>query len=117
MVTGALPTPVTIDVTVAAQTATIVINGELDLTSTPLLARHLAGILGGGPRRLVFGMAGVGFIDCAALRLIAGTGRYLPAGQRPVIRRPSPAVRRMLALTGFAAQCEIDGCPGEAPGG
>jgi anti-anti-sigma regulatory factor len=54
-------------------------------------------------------MAGVGFIDCAAARLIAGAGRFLPRGQRPVIRRPGPLVRRILELTGLDAYCEIEG--------
>jgi len=91
-----------------AGTATLVISGELDVTTTPLLSRQLAQILEGRPQRLVFDMSGVVFIDCAAARLIAGTGRFLPEGRRPVIRSPSPVVRRLLELTGFAAQCEMD---------
>jgi anti-anti-sigma factor len=91
-----------------AGTTTLVISGELDVTTTPLLSRQLAQILEGRPQRLVFDMSGVVFIDCAAARLIAGTGRFLPEGRRPVIRSPSPVVRRLLELTGFAAQCEMD---------
>ena len=106
--------PVVIEAAVSAGTATIVISGELDAATMPPLARRLAQILADRPQRLVFDMAGVGFIDCAAARLIAGTGRYLPAGRRPVIRRPSPAVRRMLELTGLAAHCETDGAPGQS---
>lgn len=104
--------PMVIEAAVSAGTVTIVISGELDAATTPLLARRLAQILADGPQRLVFDMAGVGFIDCAAARLIVGTGRCLPTGRRPVIRRPSPAVRRMLELTGLAARCEADGPPG-----
>jgi anti-sigma B factor antagonist len=98
-----------IEATVSAGTVTVVIGGELDPVTTPLLARRLAEILADRPQRLVFDMAGVGFIDCAAARLIVGTSRFLPAGRRPVIRRPSPAVRRMLELTGLAAHCEAEG--------
>ena len=60
------------------------------------------------PRRLVLEMSGVDFIDCAAARLIASTGRFLPEGRRPVIRHPSPVLRRLLELTGLAAHCEVD---------
>jgi len=40
--------------------------------------------------------------------MIVATGRSLPPGRRLVIRRPSPAVRRILELTGLDAQCEIE---------
>jgi anti-sigma B factor antagonist len=89
-------------------TATIVLSGELDLTVTPFLSGHLAQVLAHQPRNLVFDMTRVGFIDCAAARLIAGTRRSLPDGQRPVLRRPGPEVCRILELTGLAADCEIE---------
>ena len=53
-------------------------------------------------------MTRVGFIDCAAARLIASTGQFLPHNQRPVIRFPSPLVRRVLELTGLDDYCEIE---------
>jgi anti-anti-sigma factor len=91
----------------AAGTATIVISGELDLLSTPSLAEHLEQILAQRPRRLVFDLTRVTFMDCAAARLIAGTDRWLPDGQRPVLRRPSAEVRRVLELTGLDTRCEL----------
>jgi anti-sigma B factor antagonist len=106
--TGPREAPLGIRAAVTAGTATLVISGELDVTTTPLLSRQLAQILEGRPQRLVFDMSGVDFIDCAATRVIATTGRFLPEGRRPVIRSPSPPVRRVLELTGFAARCEID---------
>ncbi len=89
-------------------TVTIIMTGELDLAGTPALAARLSPILDGQPRRLVFDMTGVGFIDVAAARLIAGTAQSLPPGGRPVIRFPSPLVRRVLELTGLAGQFELD---------
>jgi anti-anti-sigma factor len=100
-----------VEAAVSAGTATIAIRGELDAATTPLLARRLTQILADRPQGLVFDMAGVGFIDCAAVRLIADTGRYLPVGRRPIIRRPSPSVRRMLELTDLVGHCEVDGPP------
>jgi anti-sigma B factor antagonist len=97
-----------IEAAVTAGTATVVINGEIDVTTAPLLSRQLAQIVADRPQRLVFDMSGVDFIDCGAARLIAGTGRFLPEGHRPVIRRPSAVVRKLLELTGFAAHCEVD---------
>jgi anti-anti-sigma regulatory factor len=53
-------------------------------------------------------LARTDFIDCGSARLIAAAGRSLPEGQRPVIRRPGPGVRRIFELTGLDALCEIE---------
>jgi anti-anti-sigma factor len=101
------PDPLAVDVRLSGGTASVVISGDLDLASTPSLAARLRDILTDQPRRLVFDLSRVGFMDCAAARLIAGTARSLPDGQRPVIRSASPLVRRVLELTGLADQCEL----------
>ncbi len=100
----------------AAGTATVVISGELDLLAAPSLAAHLEQVLSGRPRRLVLDLARVSFMDCAAARVIAGTEGSLPRGERPVIRRPSPVVRRVFELTGLDGHCELDGEPGDRLG-
>lgn len=107
-VVGSPAPPVTVEADPTAGTATVMISGDLDLTTTPPLAEQLAQVLGGNPRQLVFDLDRVGFIDCASARLIVGSGRSLPDGQRPVIRRPSPAVRRILELTGLDAHCQLE---------
>ena len=89
-------------VTVTMGTATVVLHGELDPVTMPLLALRLAQVLADRPQRLVLDMAGVTYIDCASARLIAGAGRHLPAGVRPAVRSPSLVTRRVLALTGLA---------------
>ena len=111
VMSGPQEPPLTIEAAVTAGTAVVVISGELDLTTTSLLSQQLAQILEDGPQRLVFDMSGVHFMDCATVRLIAGTGRCLPQGRRPIIRRPSLAVRRVLELTGLAVHCEVDRVP------
>jgi anti-sigma B factor antagonist len=108
--------PLAIVVTATAGTVTVTISGELDLATAGELEQRLAAVLEDRPQRLVFDLAGVRFVDCAALRVIAGTGPFLPTG-RPVVRRPSPAVRRMLALTGLAARCDLDDPDPAGPGG
>jgi len=52
-------------------------------------------------------MSGVGFADCAAMRLVVGAGGSLPAGVRPVLNGPGPGPRRVLELTGLDARCDI----------
>jgi anti-anti-sigma factor len=87
----------------------MVITGELDLTTRPVLAEHLSAIMRTRPRRLIFDLTGTGFVDCGSARLIVSAGQFLPEGRRPIIRHPSRAVRRALELTGFDVGCEIEG--------
>src|SRR5215467_755945 len=76
---------------------TLVISGELDLATMPLLAGQLTLVLRDDPGQLVFDLAGTEFMDCGSARLIASSG---PGGRRPVIRYPNPGVRRIFELTG-----------------
>ena len=48
-----------IEVTVSAGMATVVIRGELDPATMPLLARRLAQVLADGPQQLALDLAGV----------------------------------------------------------
>jgi anti-sigma B factor antagonist len=89
-------------------TATLVLAGDLDLTTAPALARDLEQVLAGPPRRLVLDLAQVTFVDVAAARVLTGSTRPLPAAGPPVLRRASPEARRILALTGLDALCEFD---------
>jgi anti-sigma B factor antagonist len=106
---GPWKAPIVVEVEVSQDTATVMITGELDLTTRPVLAKRLSLVLRTKPRRLVLDMAGAGFLDCGTARLIASAGRLLPDGSRLIIRHPSPSVRRVLELTGFDAECEIEG--------
>ena len=99
---------VTIEVEARPGVTTIVIEGELDLVTMPYLAARLARALRDRPGRLVFDLSRTQFMDCGSARLIAGAGRWLPGGGRPIIRRPGPGVRRLLELTGLDAHCEIE---------
>lgn len=100
--------PVSVEADITPDLTTVVISGELDAATVPVLSARLAQVLARRPRRLVFDLAQVGFIDCAATRLIVSSGGFLPAGARPVLRRPSPAVRRILDLTDLGAACEVE---------
>lgn len=87
---------------------TVVLQGEFDLTSEDALSAALERIQQRGPSRLFFEMAAVGYIDCASARLIAGTGRWLPPGVKPVIIAPSYLARRVLQVSGVGALCEFE---------
>ena len=118
------PRPISVRLELDGGTATVYIAGELDLTTTPELARHLEQVQARQPRRLVLDLSEVSFIDVAAARLLSGaTGPQppgatcpqppvatgpRPAAAPPVLRRASPEARRVLALTGFDSLCEFD---------
>jgi anti-anti-sigma factor len=95
-------------VDVGPGTTTVFIRGELDLVTMPFLTEQLATVLEKMPGRLVLDLSRTGFVDCGSARLLAATGRSLPPGQRPVIRRPAPGVRRIFELTGLDVDCEIE---------
>ena len=100
---------VVVEVESAPGATTISVRGELDLVTMPFLAEQLTLVSRDKPGRLVFDLAGTAFMDCGSARLMASAGEWLPEGRRPVIRRPSPGVRRVLELTGLDAYCEIEG--------
>ena len=100
---------VVIEVKVSQDTTTVVITGELDLTTRSVLTERLSPILHTSPRRLILDMAGTGFMDCGSARLIASAARFLPEDSRLIIRRPGRAVRRVLELTRLDADLEIEG--------
>ena len=87
----------------------MVIAGELDLTTRPCSPSTCRLVLCARPRRFVLDLAGIRFMDCGSARLIVSAGQFLPEGRRPIIRHASRAVRRVLELTGFDAECEIEG--------
>lgn len=97
-------------VVVTAETVTVVLSGELDITSEGFLISRLASVRREEPRQLVFDTAQVTFIDCASARLLAGTGDWLPPGVKPVIARPAPAVRRVFQASGLDARCDLTLC-------
>jgi anti-anti-sigma factor len=99
---------VVIDVDIRQDTAVMVVTGDLDLMTRPVLAERLSAVLRARPQRLVLDLAGAGFMDCGSARLVASAGTFLPAGGRLIIRRPSPVARRVLELTGYDSGCEIE---------
>jgi anti-anti-sigma factor len=89
------------------ETVTVVLRGELDVTSEDFLYSRLSQVRELRPARLVFKTAQVTYLDCASARLIADTRNWLPAGIKPVVSRPSPVVRRVLDASGIGAFCEL----------
>lgn len=100
--------PVTVRAAVRDGIAAVTILGELDMSTMPVLSGRLEQVLAARPRLLIFDLAGVGFTDCAAIRMIVEASQELPGARPPVLRHPRPIVRTMLSLTGLDARCVIE---------
>lgn len=99
------------DISIAAQDGRQVVTpeGELDLTTVPLLDHRLIEVLPGG--ETVLDLSRVSFIDSTGIALlvsISATARE--HGWHLEVRDPSSHVDRLISLTGVA---ELLGSPGE----
>ena len=76
------------------------VEGELDLTNGPVLARVIRARLAASPRLRV-DLGGVAFADVGSLREIYQIAVGLPAGSRITLANVTEPVRRVLDLAGF----------------
>ena len=78
----------------------LVVGGDLDLASAPLLVTALAGVLHRRQcARVVLDLEGVGFMDATGLGCIVRAWQSLAVrGGALAVRRPSRSVRRLLEL-------------------
>ena len=92
----------TIDVSRGDARETVVVRGELDIATVPLLQAVLDTAHRRRPRRVEVDLSGVRFIDaCAAGCLLDAHQRLAARGAELVLRDSSPVVRRVLALAGL----------------
>lgn len=98
------------EIGLADGTAVVCLAGELDASVAFVLAEQLADLKDKQPDRLIFDMAAVSFLDCAAAGVLFGAARsILPDGTRPVIASAGSQVRTLLELAGLDTQCELAG--------
>ncbi len=91
------------------QRATIILRGELDITTAPHALRLLAETLGKKPSSLTLDVSELTFMDTQGVKFIARARQGMPAGSGVIIRRPNASVHRVLAITGIDQLCTIDG--------
>ena len=81
--------------------ALIVLAGEIDLHSAPLIRQSLAQCLRDGIRTIDVDLRSVAFCDCSGLNaFLTAALRTGTAGGSLRLRCPNPAVARLFALTG-----------------
>lgn len=85
-------------------------TGEIDLSSTGLLADALAQAGAIGTTAVVVDVAGAVFWDCSGLHALAAfTVDLARAGRRCRIAGATAATRRLVVLAGFAPDLALDG--------
>ncbi|TYB67651.1 STAS domain-containing protein [Nonomuraea sp. PA05] len=77
------------------------ISGEIDRGNRHLLAGALAWALLAGSHDIRLDLSGLTFIDVSGMRLVVVAAARLSADRTLVLDPISPAVRRILALTGW----------------
>lgn len=88
--------------------ADLVVAGEIDIATAPLLRSDLHRIVQNGASEVVIDMAGVDFIDSAGLGVLIGAvGRLRERGGRLVLRHVQPAPRKVIEITGLQDVFEL----------
>jgi anti-sigma B factor antagonist len=82
----------------AAGVPLIVVSGELDSSNVASLNAAIASITAERPERLIFDLSGLRFMDSAGISVLIGAAAKVHAVH---LRNPSPAVTRVIELTGL----------------
>ena len=95
-------TPLIIDVNVDGSSATVRIDGELDVNTAPALSDALAGVLGGGAVSIEVDTRDLQFCDSSGIQvLIQARERALAGGGSLVLTGVSGSVEKVLSITGL----------------
>ncbi|MGW2615722.1 anti-sigma factor antagonist [Streptomyces sp. NPDC001500] len=95
----------------------VTVRGELDLETNRRLEQALRGALAAADDGIDVDLGGVAFCDCSALNVLLGAREHgLREGKTVAVRTASPAVARLLDLTGVGALFDSRGITADTPG-
>ena len=103
-----------LDVVAAPDRTVVSVGGELDVATAPELQAAITDALARDVP-LVLDATGVTFMDSTGLAGLLAI-RSDGAGDRELVLRPSPAVRRILELTGITGIFQIDDSAADGAG-
>jgi anti-anti-sigma factor len=107
--------PFSISVDRSDETTVVVLEGELDIATTPGAEEELRRVEMNGARVIVLDLRGLTFMDSTGLRLlVAADARARDAGRRLVVVRGPAPVHRVLEITGLDGKLEMVADPAEA---
>ncbi|WP_234336130.1 ANTAR domain-containing protein [Streptomyces sp. NRRL S-920] len=93
--------PTTVDVVPGSYRMSVLVRGQLDLDSGQRLRSGLRHTVSRSARTIDLDLSGVGFCDCSGLNLLLSLRQWaVEQGKAIVISASSPAVERILELTG-----------------
>ena len=81
------------------------VAGDLDMSNAGELEATVASVAGASPERLIFDLSDLRFMDSAGIAVLLGAVSKVRA---VVLRDPSPAVRRVVELTGLTDVLPIE---------
>lgn len=88
-----------------AGTQVVVLSGELDSSNAASLQEQVASIPSQPPRRLIFDLTGLRFMDSAGIAVLIGA---VAKASSVSLRNPSPIIRRVLEATGLSSVFSIE---------
>ena len=83
----------------------VTVSGDLDMSNADALEATVASIAAGHPERLIFDLSDLRFMDSAGIAVLLGAAAKVNVVQ---LRDPSPAVRRVVVLTGLGDVLPIE---------
>jgi anti-sigma B factor antagonist len=83
----------------------IALRGELDFATAPVADASLAPVLAEQPKRVVFDLTGVTFLDSSGIAVLVRSAQL--AGT-VAVRNPSTVVRRVIECTGLEETLHIE---------
>ncbi|MCW3068850.1 MAG: anti-anti-sigma factor [Solirubrobacterales bacterium] len=83
----------------------ITVSGDLDLSNAGALEATVSSIAADQPAQLVFDLSALRFMDSAGIAVLLGAAAKVDAVH---LRNPSPAVRRVVELTGLTDVLTIE---------
>jgi anti-anti-sigma factor len=90
--------------TYEGDTTTVIVGGEVDLVTSTRLNRELDAALDAAPAWLRIDLTAVAFMDTSGVAvLLKARRRALEAGCRFSVKSASPAIQRLLEVTGLAS--------------
>ncbi len=83
----------------------LVVSGELDTSNAALLGAEVTALAEAGSEKIVFDLSRLRFMDSAGIAVLLAAASQ--AGE-VVVSRPSPAVQRILEVTGLGSVISME---------